>query len=63
MTHSSAIITGGPSPHIEWNGIADMGMILAIDALRDQVLSAINTSLADQPQEPHNPDLDYGTRA
>ena len=63
MTPPSAILIGGPSPQTYWNGIADIGLLMAIDELREQVVSAINASMAGKPIQPNDPSADYGTRA
>jgi hypothetical protein len=63
MSNSSAIIIGGQLPKTYWNGIADMGLLLAIDELRDQVFAVIKAAQPAQPQVEHDPSLDYGTRA
>jgi hypothetical protein len=63
MTLSTAIVVGAEPPFIFWNGVADIDLLMAIDELREQVVGAINASLADQPQQPHDPDLDFGARA
>lgn len=66
MSNSSVIIVGGESPQTYWNGIADFGLLLAIDELRDQVLAVINASIPEQPHQPHdepNEALDFGRRS
>jgi len=62
MNPASVILIGGQSPQTYWNGIADIGLLMAIDDLREQVVGAINASRAGQPLQPHDPSLDYGTR-
>jgi hypothetical protein len=66
MSNSSAIIIGGKTPQTYWNGIADFGLLLAIDELREQVFAVIKAGLPEQPQQPHdelNEVLDFGRRS
>ena len=66
MSTPSVIITGGKTPQTYWNGIADFGLLLAIDELRDQVFAVIQAAQPAQPQQPQdepNEALDFGRRS
>ena len=57
-----AILIGGSKPSVTSNDIFDVGLLIAIDEFREQVVAALDTYYASQPRQADEPGLDYGTR-